>query len=234
MGLPKPYYSEPGIEIYHGDCKEILPTLDPVDLILTDPPYGIKVHNGFKNRANTQYGKAAAVSKDYGDFNWDNAPPHADIFKMLISMSQNQIIFGGNFFPLPLSRCWLVWDKNNEGNDYADCELAWTNFDKPIRKIKYTWNGMIQENMKQKEYRYHPTQKPLEVIRWCILQAPEDVKTILDPYCGSGTTLRAAKDLGRKAIGIEIEEKYCEIAAKRLQQEVFDFNSSGGKEGGNA
>ena len=137
-----------------------------------------------------------------------------------MEVSQYQIIFGGNYFGLPPSSCWLVWDKDNTG-DFADCELAWTNLKKAVRRLKWRWNGMLQENMANKELREHPTQKPLEVMKWAMKHAPEDCQTILDPFMGSGTTLRAAKDLGRKAIGIEIEEKYCEIAVNRLRQEVL-------------
>ncbi len=134
----------------------------------------------------------------------------------------NTLFFGGgNYFELPPARCILVWDKDNGLNQFSDCELAWTNFDKPVRKLRWLWNGMLQENMRNKEVREHPTQKPIEVMKWAIQQAPDNCIAILDPFMGSGTTLRAAKDLGRKAIGIEIEEKYCEIAVKRLAQGVL-------------
>jgi DNA modification methylase len=214
----KPYYEENGITIYHGDCKQILPMLEPVDLVLTDPPYGIGEARG-KNKSRG----LLADPKDYGCAAWDDAPPSRWMFDWLMEMSSHQIIFGGNFFGLPASSCWLVWDKEING-DFADCELAWTNLRKAVRRLKWRWNGMLQENMAKKEYREHPTQKPLEVMKWAIEQAPPNCMTILDPFCGSGTTLRAAKDLGRKAIGIEIEEKYCEIAANRLRQEVLNLN----------
>ena len=116
-----------------------------------------------------------------------------------------------------------MWDKQNGTNDYADAELAWTNLDKPVRLIQWRWHGMLQQDMGRKEYRDHPAQKPLGVMKWAIMQAPEDCQTILDPFLGSGTSIVAAKALGKQAIGIEMEEKYCEIAAKRLAQEVFEF-----------
>jgi len=135
-----------------------------------------------------------------------------------------QMFFGGNYFAdkLPPSSCWLVWDKDNTGN-FADCELVWTNLPKAVRRIIYRWNGLLQQDMKHKEYRYHPTQKPVPVMKWCILQAGE-ILTMADPFMGSGTTLVAAKSLNRYSIGIEIEEKYCEIAAKRCSQEVMELD----------
>jgi DNA modification methylase len=212
----KPYYEHDGIVIYHGDCREILPQLEPVDLVLTDPPYGIGEARG-KNKSRSK----CAVAKDFGIAAWDDKPPSRWMFDWLMELSRHQIIFGGNYFGLPPSSCWLVWDKDNGLSDFADCELAWTNLSKAVRRLKWRWAGMLQENMAEKEYREHPTQKPLEVMKWAIKQAHDDCLTILDPFMGSGTTLRAAKDLGRKCIGIEIEEKYCEIAVKRLAQEVL-------------
>lgn len=116
-----------------------------------------------------------------------------------------------------------MWDKDNGENDFADCELAWTNLPKAVRRFRWRWQGMLQEDMGNKEFRTHPNQKPLALMKWAISQAPQDCKVILDPFMGSGTTLRAAKDLGRRAIGIEREEQYCEDAANRLRQEVLQF-----------
>jgi len=216
----KPYYQDDWVTIYHGDCREILPTLPKVDLVLTDPPYGIGADN--RNRILSR-GKLAKPI-DYGESNWDSHTPPEWLFGLILEKSKEAIIWGGNYFVLKPSSCWLVWDKDNGANDFADCELAWTNLPKAVRKIRYRWNGMLQENMSEKEVREHPTQKPVPVMNWAITHAT-DPKVILDPFMGSGTTLRAAKDLNRKAIGIEIEEKYCEIAAKRMSQEVFDLSS---------
>lgn len=214
----KPYYDDgKGIVIYHGDCREILPSLEPVDLVLTDPPYGIRADKGQMQRANKQNGRALAPSRDYGSSDWDNAPPCAEMLQAIISKAERAILWGGNFFNLPVSRAWLVWDKETGDNDYADAELAWTNLNQPVRLIRHQWKGFLQA---WDEERFHPTQKPQPVMRWCLSLVP-DAHTILDPFMGSGTTLRAAKDLGRRAIGIEIEEKYCEIAAKRLAQETL-------------
>ena len=218
----KPYYQDKHCTIYHGDCREILPTLEPVDLVLTDPPYGIGEAAG----ANKSRGKLA-TSKDYGVATWDNERIDKVTIRACIAAGRHAIIFGGNYYTdfLPQNTCWLIWDKENGESDFADCEIAWTNLPGAVRRIRHMWNGMLR---KGNETRYHPTQKPTHVITWCISKADEKTKqevgTILDPFLGSGTTLRAAKDLGRKAIGIEIEEKYCEIAAKRLRQEVLEFS----------
>lgn len=210
----KPYYEEDGIVIYHGDCREILPTLPKVDLVLTDPPYGIGEARG-KNRSR---GTKNAPAKDFGVSAWDDAPPADWLLGLIRELSRYQIIFGGNYFTLPPSSCWLVWDKDNTG-DFADCELAWTNLQKAVRRLKWRWNGFLQQDMANKEFRDHPTQKPLPVIRWALSQAPDDCLTVLDPFMGSGTTLVAAKSMGRRCIGIEREEKYCAVAVDRLRQE---------------
>ena len=159
--------------------------------------------------------------RDYGDSDWDDRRADQATIDQLLTLSRWQIIFGGNYFSLPPARCWLVWDKLRGDTDYADAELAWTNLDRSVRVKRYRWNGFLQEDMSNPEERTHPTQKPLSVIKWAIALAPDDCQTILDPFMGSGTTLRAAKDLGRRAIGIEINEAYCEIAAKRMSQAVF-------------
>jgi len=213
----KPYYQDDYSTIYHGDCREILPQLQPVDLVLTDPPYGIG-ENSKKQKSREKKAKPT----DYGDFDWDRQPPKKWVLEMMMDYSDKQIIFGGNFFGLPAATCFLVWDKDNSG-DFADCELAWTNLPGAVRIFKWRWNGMIQEKGGvHKEQRVHPTQKPVSLMQWCIEKAGEP-QTILDPFMGSGTTLIAAKNLRLKAIGIELEEKYCEIAAKRLSQEVLPF-----------
>lgn len=210
-----PYHEEAGITIFVGNCLDILPTLPPCDLILTDPPYGIGEAAG----RNKSRGKLAS-SKDYGDEVWDNETPSEYMFDLMRSMSMYQIIFGGNYFPLPPSRCWLVWDKDNGNTDFADAELAWTNLDKAVRLLRFRWQGMLQEDMAHKEYRDHPTQKPVPVMQWALNHAGL-VRTCIDPYMGSGTTLVACKRAGVSCIGIEIDERYAEIAANRLRQGVL-------------
>jgi len=141
----------------------------------------------------------------------------------IFRISKNQIIFGGNYYGSVLgdTNCYIVWDKDNGDNDFADCELAWTSFKSAVRKFKWRWNGMLQEDMKYKEARFHPTQKPVELMKWILGKYSEPTDLILDPFLGSGTTAVAAKQLHRRYIGIEISPKYCEIAKQRLGQEVL-------------
>ena len=208
MSLPEPYYQDSHVTIYNADCKEILPLLDPVDLVLTDPPYGdiLTKKNG--------HGKLKESAIRYGGGAWDIRPPQGNLHSLL-SHGKKTMIWGGNYFSseLPDSRCWLVWDKCNGESSFADAELCWTNFDCAVRVKKHSVQSI--------QGRSHPTQKPVEIMSWCISLCPNEPQTILDPFMGSGTTLRAAKDLNRKAIGIELEEKYCAIAVERLRQEVL-------------
>ena len=197
--------------LYLGDCMDILPTLSKVDAVITDPPYGINENS----KKVASRGKLAAP-KDYGDFDWDKAPPSNELIDLIRTKGQHQAFFGGNYFTLPPTSCWLVWDKLNGDNDFADCELAWTNWDKAVRRLQWRWNGMIRQG---NEERYHPTQKPLEVMKWVITLCPKS-ETILDPFMGSGTTGVAAIQMGRKFIGIEREPKYFDIACKRIEQAV--------------
>jgi len=211
--------------LYLGDCMDILPTLDKMDAVITDPPYGI----GESSKKVASRGKLAAP-KDYGDFDWDKAPPPDALIELIRTKGQYQAFFGGNYFTLPPTSCWLVWDKLNSG-DFADCELAWTNWPKAVRRIQWRWNGMIRQG---NEERYHPTQKPLEVMKWVIELCPK-ADIILDPFMGSGTTGVAAVQMGRKFIGIECEPKYFEIACKRIEDaqrvsDMFGFNGTNDKD----
>lgn len=226
----KPYYDHDGITIYNADCREVLPQLDKVDLVLTDPPYGIG-ENAHRVKSRTKLAKTT----DYGDFDWDSEPASDELINASIDAGTQCIIWGGNYFNVPPSRGWLVWDKENSGN-FADCELAWTNCKTSVRMFKFMWNGMIRAGEARGKKRVHPTQKPVELMTWCIRIAGrwkkehseseverECTQRILDPFAGSGSTLIAAKQLRRKCIGIEREEKNCENAAKRLSQEHLDL-----------
>ncbi len=211
----KPYYEESGIRIFNCDWRELDDETLRSDLLCCDPPYGLSEAKG-KNKSRTKLAKA----KDYGVSNWDDEPPSDFDLIRLRDLTKWQIIFGGNYFVLPPSKCWLVWDKVNSG-DFADAELAWTNLDKAVRIFHYMWNGMLKE---KPEFRMHCTQKPLSLMKWCISQAPKDVRTLVDPFMGSGTSLVAAKEFGLSSIGCEREEKYCESAVVRLQQGILDFS----------
>ncbi len=227
----KPYYSHAGITIFHGDCREVLESLGRHDLLCTDPPYGLGAARknfggkGVKRHMTGLCSGKAIPKRDYGDAAWDDVVVSSDLLDAARALCEHHIIFGGNYFNLGPARCYLVWDKLRGETDYADAELAWTNLNRSVRVIRWRWNGFLQQNHgNAKENRFHPTQKPFSVMTWAINQAPPGCSSILDPFMGSGTTLLAAKSLRKQATGIEIEERYCDLAAKRLSQEVIDFS----------
>lgn len=205
MRLPEPYYQDAAVTIYRGDCSAILPALDRAALLLTDPPYGLGDRwSGGTWGANPMYADARR---------WDRAIDSA-LLDLLLRAGETVMIWGGNYYALPPSRGFLAWVKDNAVPTMADLEFAWTNLDRPAK----AYRSPVNPDGK----RFHPTEKPLGLMQWCIRQAPGDTRgLVLDPFMGGGTTLRAAKDFGRPAIGIEIEERYCEIAAKRMEQEVL-------------
>lgn len=190
-----------------------------VDAVVTDPPYGIGIaRNG---RVGGSTGGMGTWIKEYEPTTWD-ASPCTEGVEAARSIATHQIIFGGNYYPLPPARCWLVWDKEATGN-FADCELAWTNLDKTVRRIRHLWNGFMRAG---REIRGdHPSQKPIAVMKWCIGHLPGSAKTILDPFMGSGTTGVAAVQMGRDFIGIEREKHYFEMALRRIEdaQRQGDF-----------
>jgi DNA modification methylase len=207
--------------LYLGDCRDILPTLPKVDAVITDPPYGIGEAAG----KNASRGRLA-VAKDYGNDTWDNSPVDADLLNAVVSHGKYAVVFGGNYYAMPATSCWLVWDKENGDSDFADCELAWTNLPKAVRRIRYMWNGMLRANGEQRGD--HPTQKPIGVMKWAIGHAGG--KTILDPFMGSGTTGVAAMEMGLQFLGIEREPKYFEAACRRIenaqrQQKLFEVTA---------
>lgn len=198
----RPYYDHGGITIYHGDCREVLPTL-AFDAVVTDPPYGLAE----KWQGGTWFTRGVYAS----GVAWDSSAPQ-DVVASILAYNLPTIVWGGNHFAMPPARGWLVWDKTNAVPTMADVELAWTNIDKPAKRYAHPCNGWA---------RQHPTEKPIALMRWCLSHLPSGDGVIADPFMGSGTTLVAAKELGRHAIGIELSEAYCEIAAKRLSQEVL-------------
>lgn len=206
-----------------GDCLDILPTLGRVDAVVTDPPYGIgesaKKNNTRGKQSDiwgrSKTGSALAYANDYGEDNWDQKPADPATITWMRENSDFQIIFGGNYFDLPPTKCRLVWDKLNGSNDFADCELAWTNLDKAVRRVQWLWNGMIR---KGGEERFHLTQKPLGVMEWCLDHLPASVRTVCDPYAGSGTTGVACVKRGLSFIGIEREPHHFETMVARISK----------------
>jgi len=186
-----------------------------VDLVLTDPPYGI----GESNERNATRGNACRPT-DYGHYTWDSKRIPPEYFDEIRRISQNQIIFGGNYYGSILgdTSCYIVWDKDNGENDFADCELAWTSFKTAVRKFKYRWNGMLQENMRDKEKRIHPTQKPVALFEWILRLYSKPGDIILDPFLGSGTTVAACINLERQYIGIEISPDYVLASQQRIKK----------------
>lgn len=199
--------------LYLGDCLEILPTLGKVDAVVTDPPYGIDAGKGGHMHGGTASTKWQSAKRiDYGPQLWDSAVKQKEI-DAAVQLADSAIVFGGNYYDLPPTSCWLVWDKETNGS-LADCELAWTNLPKAVRRIKYLWNGFARANGEPRGD--HPTQKPLGVMEWCLSHVP-DANVILDPFMGSGTTGVACARLGRRFIGIEIEPRYFDIACRRIE-----------------
>jgi site-specific DNA-methyltransferase (adenine-specific) len=207
-------------KIICADCLDVMRLMPDkcVDLILTDPPYGIGI-----TKRETVGTSNKTASRKYEKSDWDNEIPSKECFDEMARISKNMVIWGGNYFVeyLHNSRCWLVWDKDNTGN-FADCELAWTSFDTSVRKFRYRWNGMIQENMKNKEERFHPTQKPTALFKWVLNNYSKENYIVCDPFLGSGTAAAACKDMGRTFIGIERESKYCRMAEERIR--ILDMN----------
>ncbi len=203
--------------LYLGDCRDILPTLGKVDAVVTDPPYGIGEAAGKSaSRRTDQTLWRGGAPTDWGNAAWDNDPIDAALMASVRKAGRWNIIFGGNYYDCPPASCWLVWDKLNGDSDFADCELAWTNLPKAVRRIRYLWNGMIKAPGETRGD--HPTQKPIGVMKWCIGHLPETAQTILDPFMGSGTTGVAAVQMGRRFIGIERDEAYFDIACRRIEQ----------------
>ena len=193
-----------------GDCREVLPTLPDFDLILTDPPYGIGEASG-KNKSRG----LLATSKDYGNDAWDDETAPSWVIELIRAKSRRQVIFGGNYYSLPPAKCWLVWDKDNGATDFADCELAWTNLDKAVRRLRWRWQGMLQQDMANKEVREHPTQKPVPVMLWALMQS-NTTGPVCDPFSGSGTTGVVCAQRGLSFTGIERERRYFDISCERI------------------
>ncbi len=202
----KPYYQDDWVTIYHGDCREVLPELEAVELLLTDPPYGVLADSG------SAATRRSGGKKTDGKISWDIRPSQ-ETLELMMLMADKQMIWGGCHLNLGPTFGYLVWDKKIDGLNFGEVEFCWTNMKFAPRIFRYRAVGVDGGKV-------HPTQKPESLMRFCMIHS-ETQGNVLDPFMGSGTTLRAAKDLKSHAIGIEIEEKYCEIAARRMSQEVL-------------
>ena len=211
------------IRFYNCDCMELMSSGKVWDLAVVDPPYGIgmdKTH--FKTKSSN------SKPTDYNAKDWDRAIPNKEYFAELMRVSKNQIIWGGNYFVenLTNSSCWVVWDKDNGDSIHADCELAWTSFKTGVRKIKWLWHGMRQQNMKNKETRIHPTQKPIALYRWIFKNYAKPTDHILDTHGGSMSSAIAAHMEGFELDICELDKEYFDAAVNRFkiyeqQQKLF-------------
>lgn len=206
--------------LYLGDCSEVLPSLGQFDACITDPPYGIGADEAASSAGKLNANRVEGLSnagkgwRDYGDTAWDRERPPASTFDLIRRCSKHQIIWGGNYFTdyLPPTMQWLVWDKGQRDFSLADFEMAWSSQDKAARIFDLPRALALQDG------KFHPTQKPLTLMKWCIELLPADVMTIVDPFMGSGTTGHAAFDMGRDFVGIEREQAYFDKVCRRLEE----------------
>ena len=210
---------------YNMDCMEGMAQFPDkyFDLAIVDPIYGDVTQGGYMKNSDSI--KKLARPKQYHTSIWQQEKTGQDYFDELFRVSKNQIVWGGNYFAndLPVSQGWIVWDKYNTGK-FADCEMAWTSFNRAARMFRYTWNGMIQENMKNKEVRIHPTQKPVALYEWILNNYASKGDVILDTHVGSGSSLIACHNTNHNYIGFEIDEVYYHNAYKRIEEETAQIN----------
>ena len=213
--MTKPYYQDDSVTIYHGDCREILPTLDAA-AVVTDPPYGIAYKGG----------RGGALIHTSGHRRSEIITGDSEPFDPTPLLTFPAVaLFGAQHYPdrLPAGGTFHVWDKRGDYKPVhtADFDTVWINRKEPGRILRVVWRGLCRE-VEHDQAILHPTQKPLRVMEWVLGMFP-DAGVVVDPYMGSGSTLRAAKNLSRRAVGIEIEERYCEIAARRMGQDVLNL-----------
>jgi site-specific DNA-methyltransferase (adenine-specific) len=220
----RPYYDHGGITIYHGDCREVLPMLPAVGLVLTDPPYGVNLETNYRERKRT----ALALCNDFAPVAGDDEPFDP---APLLALDVPTILWGANYYAdkLPPSPSWIVWDKvdglmsgREVGfNDQADLEVAWSNLGGPARIYRHRWMGAMKKT-EQQARRVHPTQKPVALMRWCLVRAGlKRGDLVFDPYMGSGPVAQACHEMGLRYIGVELVKSYCDEAIKRLSQTVM-------------
>jgi site-specific DNA-methyltransferase (adenine-specific) len=205
-------------DVFNADCMEVMSRYPDkwFELAIVDPPYGIR-EDGHRENNRSKLAK----SKNYHKALWDQDKPNKEYFTELLRVSKNQVIWGANNYPehLKQSPCWIVWDKDNSG-DFADCELAYTSFDTAVRKFEYRWNGMLQGDMKNKEQRIHPTQKPVALYKWLLRNYAKPGDKILDTHLGSGSSRIACYDGGFDFVGCELDPDYFSAMEKRFQQHI--------------
>ena len=205
-------------QVFNEDCMAVMARYPDkhFDLAVVDPPYGI----GEDGASNHSRGKSAKATL-YTPKNWDKEPPPLEYFYELFRVSKNQIVWGANHFisRMPYdSSCWVIWDKENGENDFADCEMAWASFKTAVRRFKFRWLGMLQGNMKDKEIRMHPTQKPVALYDWIFNKYAKPNDLILDTHLGSGSSRIAAYKNKINFVGCELDKEYFEAQEKRFKQ----------------
>lgn len=221
--------THPASIVHNCDCMTFMRTLPDkaFDLAICDPPYGIG-EDGLKNHSRG----CIAKSREYTPKDWDKSAPDKAVFDEIIRVSRNQIIFGANHFidriPYP-SSCWIVWDKENGATDFADCELAWTSFPTAVRKFALRWQGMLQGDMKHKEERIHPTQKPIPLYAWILRNYAQGCAKVFDPFVGSGSSRIAAYKLGFDFTGCEIDTEYHAAQEARFREICFGETNINGR-----
>lgn len=206
-----------GATLYRGDCLEAMRKMpdNAFSLAIVDPPYGIG-----EDGSNSRPSRGRTETKAHAAKNWDKEPPPSEYFAELLRVSKNQIVWGANHFinRLPLSSpCWIVWNKQTAGNT-ADCELAWTSFKTAVRRFDFLWEGFWQGDMKHKEARIHPTQKPAALYKWLLQNYAKPGDTILDTHHGSGSNAIACLDMGYSITAYEIDEDYFKAACERIER----------------
>jgi DNA modification methylase len=206
----KLYYERGDIRLWHGDCLEWLESgcFGDAAGVLTDPPYGIKACD----RSDGGVGSISSGSKFYGRAQWDHQKADPEVISILLGLSVPTVIWGGNYYGLPPASCVLVWDKMQRDFSFADAELAWTNLDRAVRCFSYSRGQLTAEG------KIHPTQKPVPLIEWCLGFMPQG--TILDAYSGSCSTAIGCIRTGRPFVGCEVDERWCEESAKRIDREL--------------
>lgn len=221
----RPYYEDGAVTLYHGDSREIAPALGGGFAVVSDPPYGMNWNTDMTRFSGGSGGpERASRGRKWARVRGDNAP--FDPASLIAYPSC--VIWGVNHFAqrVPVGT-WLVWLKKpaaRYGEFLSDAEVAWMKGGHGIYAREFQWEGL--NRAEERGEHLHPTQKPRAIMRWCIEVGAKNDLPILDPFAGSGTTLVAAKSIGRQSVGIEIEERYCEIAAQRLSQSVFDFGGA--------